>query len=350
MGILRNFILIIFLSGCAKLNYLYEQGVGQISLQARAKDNKELLQNVRVSKDQKDKIKKIEELKQYFYNYWNKKQTRIYSQTTMLENKAVTYLVVASPYNEIKAVENCFPLMGCFPYLGFFNLTSAQSFAKEREGEDLVTWLRPVYAYSTLGYFNDTILSSFFHYTDYELAELIFHELFHTIFFVKNEVELNENLANYFAKQMVEEYFIQTKQLEYLKIKKKEEKEDKLLRQLVVSLTAQLQEHYQSLLPKNKEDSQAILNEFLDNQFYPTVTNKCHEYKISEKECFPLNKRWNNASFAAFLTYEKRADDIEGLQKKLGVDLKGLFNWIDQRYLSFQNQKEVEEFSEYLTM
>jgi predicted aminopeptidase len=350
MGILRSLFLIFFISGCAKLNYLYEQGVGQISLQAKAKDNKEVLQNVRIPKDQKEKIKRIEELKQYFYSYWNKKQTRIYTQTTMLENKAVTYLVVASPYNEIKAVENCFPLMGCFPYLGFFNLTSAQSFAKEREGENLVTWLRPVYAYSTLGYFNDTILSSFFHYTENELAELVFHELFHTIFFVKNEVELNENLANYFAKQMVEEYFIQTKQLEYLKIKQKEEKEDKILRQLVVNLTAQLQEHYQSLLPKTKEESQTILDEFLDHQFYPTIKKKCSESKIVNKECFPLNKRWNNASFAAFLTYEKRADDIEGLQKKLGVDLKGLFNWIDQRYLSFQNQNQVEEFSEYLTM
>jgi hypothetical protein len=104
------------------------------------------------------------------------------------------------------------------------------------------------------------------------------------------------------------------------------------------------------LVPKNKEESQAILNEFLDSQFYPAVSSKCHEFKINSKECFPLNKRWNNASFAAFLTYEKKADVIEGLQKKLGVDLKGLFNWIEQRYVSFQDQKEVEDFSEYLTM
>jgi len=80
----------------------------------------------------------------------------------MLENSAVTYLVVASPFNEIKAVETCFPVMGCFPYLGFFNLNSAKNFAKEKENENYVTWIRPVYAYSTLGYFTDTILSSFF--------------------------------------------------------------------------------------------------------------------------------------------------------------------------------------------
>ncbi len=350
MDFLKIFTIFLILSGCAKMDYLYEQGVGQISLQAKAKDNIDVLKNVRIPKDQKEKIKKIQELKKYFYTFWGKKQTPIYTQTTMLENKAVTYLVIASPYNEIKAVENCFPVMGCFPYLGFFNLVSAKNFAKEKEKENFVTWVRPVYAYSTLGYFNDTILSSFFHYSDYELAELIFHELFHTIFFVKNEVELNENLANYFAKQMLDQYFLTTNQLDYLKLQQKEEVEDRVLRQAIVNLTSELQEHYLKLVPQNKEESEAILNEFLDKKFYPTILNKCQQQNISPKNCYPLEKKWNNASFAAFLTYEKKAQDLEGLQRKLGLDLKGYFRWLDQKYASFQNQKEVEDFSQYLMM
>ena len=64
-----------------------------------------------------------------------------------------------------------------------------------------------MHAYSTLGYFNDHILSSFFYYNEHQLAEMIFHELFHTIFFVKNEVDLNENLAQYFAQQLTMEFF-----------------------------------------------------------------------------------------------------------------------------------------------
>jgi len=138
-------------ASCAKFNYLYEQGVGQISLLSRGKDNKELLNSVRVPKVQKERIKKIQELKTFFYRYWDKKETRIYTQTTMLKTKAVTYLVIAAPFNEVKASENCFPVMGCFPYLGFFNLDSAKAFAKEKEKEGMVTWTRPVYAYSTLG-------------------------------------------------------------------------------------------------------------------------------------------------------------------------------------------------------
>lgn len=336
------------LSGCAKFDYLYEQSVGQISLQSKARNNEEMLKNVRVPSEQKDKIRKIQSLKKYFYHYWGKKETAIYSQTTMLQNKAVTYLVVASPFNEIKAEETCFPLMGCFPYLGFFNLSSAKDFAKKKEEENFVTWVRPVYAYSTLGYFTDTILSSFFHYNDYELAELIFHELFHTIFFINNQVELNENLANYFAKQMLEEYFLKTNQLDYLHIQEKEEIEDRELRKMVVNLTTELQEHYQKLLPKTKEESSAILEEFLEKRFKPQILSKCQEINIPPKNCFPLERQWNNASFAAFLTYEKKSDDLEGLQKKLRLDLRGYYQFISKKYNDFKDQSEVTEFSKYL--
>lgn len=351
MGFLKNSLILLTMLGalgCAKFDYLYEQSVGQISLQSKARDNREMLKNVRVPSSQKQKIKKIEELKKYFYRYWAKKETRIYSQTTMLNNKAVSYLVIASPYYEIKAEETCFPLMGCFPYLGFFNMSSAKNFAKSKEQEGFVTWIRPVYAYSTLGYFTDTILSSFFHYSEYELAELIFHELFHTIFFVNSQVELNENLANYFAKEMLEEYFSNTNQLDYLRLQQKEEIEDKLLRKTVVGLTVELQEHYQKLLPRTRVDAEVILSEFLEKRFKPEILLKCQELNIPPKNCFPLEKQWNNASFAAFLTYEKKSDELSGLQKKLGLDLRGYYQWISKKYKDYQEQTEVTEFSKYL--
>jgi predicted aminopeptidase len=352
MDILKKVAPLIFVlalaSGCAKFNYLYEQGIGQMSLLSTGKDNKEMLKNVRVSKTQKEKIKKIEELKKYFYKYWGKKETKIYSQTTMLKNKAVTYLVIVSPYEEIKAMENCFPLMGCFPYLGFFNLSSAKAFAKEKEGESFVTWIRPVYAYSTLGYFTDTILSSFFEYDDYELAELIFHELFHTIFFVKNEVDLNENLAMYFSERMLEEYFISINQIDYAKFEQKKNEDHKKIKSLVVILANELQTMYKTLLPKTKEEGEAILSEFLEDRFKVEVMKKCQALDIQPKDCFPLERKWNNASFAAFLTYEKKSKSLESLQKKLGVDLKGYYNWIGQKYEEYLAQSGEEDFETFL--
>ena len=351
MDILKKITLIFCLfslSSCAKFNYLYEQSIGQITLLSRGRDNRELLKSVRVSKSHKEKIKKIEELKTFFYRYWNKKQTKIYSQTTMLQSKAVTYLVIASPYNEIKAIDNCFPVMGCFPYLGFFNAGSAKSFAKEQEASGYVTWTRPVYAYSTLGYFTDTILSSFFNYDDYELAELIFHELFHTVFFVKNQVDLNENLANYFAQNMLKDYFLSIHQEEYFLHQQKQEEDDKKLKKLVVNLVTELQELYKSLLPKSQEEAADILSEFMEDRFKVEVMKHCQELDIQPKNCFPLNRDWNNASFAAFLTYEKSSNDLASLQKKLGLDLKAYYNFIEKKYQDFQSQDDVQDFEKFL--
>lgn len=355
MDFLRKFffffsLAIVFICSatCAKFDYIYEQGIGQISLLSKGKDNQEILKSVRVPKSQKEKIRQIEFLKKYFYNYWQKKETKIYSQTTMLKNKAVTYLVVSSPADEIRAIETCFPLMGCFPYLGFFDLNSAKKFAKKEEKNGNVTWIRPVYAYSTLGYFTDTILSSFFEYNDYELAELIFHELFHTIFFVKNAVALNENLANYFSEKMLEEYFLSINAKEYLRSEQQKNASEKEIKDLVVLLASQLQEHYKALLPKSKNEAGEILDEFIEKKFKVEVMKKCQKLDVAPADCFPLEKKWNNASFAAFLTYEKKSNDLMSLQKKLGLDLKSYYNWINKKYESFSSQDEENDFDIYL--
>jgi predicted aminopeptidase len=348
MDILKIGLISILFSSCAKLDYLYEQSVGQISLMSRAKNNQEVMNNVQIPRDERAKIKKIEELKKYFYQYWGRKETAIYSKTSILNSKAVTYLVIASPYNEIKAEKTCFPLMGCFPYLGFFNHESAKKFALTKEEEGLITWIRPVYAYSTLGYFTDNILSSFFHYNDYELAELIFHELFHTIFFVKNEVDLNENLANYFSKEMLEGYFKSTHLEDYLKIHLKEDHEDKELSLLVVDLVAELDGLYKKTPLKTKEEAEIVLNTFLEKKFKIEILKKCQMLNIEPKNCQLLEKKWNNARFAAFMTYEKNSDEIEKLHKKVAPDLKSYFHYIEKKYEDYQTNDNGKDFSTYL--
>lgn len=199
--------LLITTSGCSKFGYLIDQGTGQAKILFGGEDNEDVLKDPKVSEKVKKKIRKIAEYKSYFYKYWDKKATDIYEETYFLKNKAVTYLVIASLHNIIKPKKECFLIMGCFPYIGFFDEKDAIDYVKELEREEWVMYICLVYAYSILGYFDDNILSSFFYYNDLDLAELIFHELFHIIFFVKDDIELNENMANYFGKQMSYLYF-----------------------------------------------------------------------------------------------------------------------------------------------
>ncbi len=333
---------IFLLSSCAKVGYVFEQGVGQFSLLMNGEDNADVLKDPKVKEEHKDKIRKIEKYKKYFYEYFERKSTDIYSETTMLEGDAVTYLVITSPFNKIEAQKECFLFVGCFPYLGFFKKESAKEYAKDQEEDGMVTYIRPVYAYSTLGNFEDKILSSFFHYDDIGLAELVFHELFHTIFFAKNEVDLNENLANYFGQEMVLDYFKMTESQIIDRKEKRQRNSD--LSQEIVNHAKALQELYKKSPPKSREEGERLLKEYIESVFKPSVKEKCSELGIEEKRCFALNRKWNNASLAAFLTYEKSMDKIHLLRSSKGLSLKEFFGYIEGEYEAYRNSTSKESF------
>lgn len=320
----------VFITSCAKVGYMIDQGTGQLKLQARARPNEEVLKDPRISAKNKQKIATALEAKEYFYKYFGKKETGIYTKTTLLDHEMVTTLVIVSPYNKIEAQKECFPLVGCFPYLGFFDPEDAREYAREKEQGGFVTYSRPVYAYSTLGHFEDTILSSFFHYSEEELVELIFHELFHTIFFVKDEVDLNENLANHFGEKL-RAHYLGWDEKKLAQEKRKDEQQEGLSK-LIVSEAAVLSKLYQAHPGASKEVLEAKLAEFLADRFNPKVKAYCEAQKIAPERCWPLKRKWNNASFAAFLTYEQKAQRISELQNELKLDLLGLYALLEKSY------------------
>lgn len=339
-------LILVMACGCAKLSYLTEQGIEQAKLQWSGKDNEILLKDPKVSEEVKRKIMLVGEYKKFFYYYFQEKASSIYSKTTILENKAVTYLVVASQHTKIEAHEFSFPFMGAFPYIGFFKLDSAKEFAKKLEKEEnLVTWIRPVYAYSTLGYLEDRILSSFFKYDDVELAELVFHELFHTIFFITDEVDLNENLANLYGRELLKEYFKDRPELKrYLANLEKEE----IVSQRVVDLIGILQTEFAKLggfITDQKSDE--LTERFVNEVFKPDLLSLCTKLELDPEDC-ELKEKWNQASFAAFLTYEEDQDFLEKLQTQQNLNLKEYFSWLKLEHKNFEKQEKFESFTDYL--
>ena len=182
---------LIFLCGsCAKTSYLYHQSVGQLKLLRSAKPNSEVLKDATISEVAKERIKKIQELKDFFYAFFSHPTSNIYSTVVFLEREAVTYLVIASPYDEVKAHEEWFPLMGDFPYLGFFSEEHAKEWAGKLEKEGLITYIRPVYAYSTLGYLKIPFII-LFHWNDWEWSTLFFMNFFTHLFIKMKWISTN---------------------------------------------------------------------------------------------------------------------------------------------------------------
>jgi predicted aminopeptidase len=339
-----RFLLLIFsisLSGCAKLSYMTKQGFGHLSLEWNSINNEDLLKDKEVDLEVKRKVRLILQYKRFYYDYFNKSQTNIYNETTFLENKAVTYLVILSKKNKIEAVVHNFPLVGSFPYKGFFSEKDAISFAKESEDDGYVSYTRPVYAYSTLDRtpFYDNILSSFFLYSDERLAELIFHELTHTIFFIDGEVSLNESLAEIVSEDLLIEYFKRSpKDSAFIE---KQSQMSEGLAELISNLSKELNQLYK----EKRLDPASILSNFLKDDFNIRVKNYCETNNM--RNCWPLKGIWNNARFAAFGTYEKQQNLLKEIKRQNNLDTRAFLKYLQEQYESF-NESDSDSFKLFL--
>ncbi|MBS0613619.1 MAG: aminopeptidase, partial [Proteobacteria bacterium] len=71
----------------------------------------------------------------------------------------------------------------------------AQGFADRLKRQGFDVTLGGVAAYSTLGHFDDPILSSMLGWSDVQLASIVFHELTHQLIYVRGDSDFNEALA-----------------------------------------------------------------------------------------------------------------------------------------------------------
>lgn len=333
---LKFFLIISCCTSCSHFSYLWQQGWGQLRIQNRSISLEEALASSQVTSEHRDKILKIKEYKTFFFDLFHEKERYIYNRVHFLKDEAVSYLVTASPVEKIEPLRHCFIIVGCFPYLGFFSKKQALKKQELLREKNYVTWLRPVYAYSTLGYFYDPILSSFFLFDDVVLAEIIFHELVHTIFFIKSETSFNENLANFIAQELVLIYpgFSAQQKKAY----QRQKKWNRALAQLINQKVQELQKRYQK-----EKSATAILDNFLQKDFFPAIKKLCANHR--RKTCAPLKQSWNNARFAAYLTYNRSQEVFHRVFARTQKDFILFLQEIKKQYQEHKKNKTQGRFT-----
>jgi len=203
-------VLILFslvLQAC-QLPYLATGAYEQVKILNSRKAVKKVITNKDVKPETKEKL----EFALLAQDYASKKGLNCkgnFKSFVQLNRPYVTYLVIASKKHELKAKTWWFPIVGSFPYKGYFSEQKAKKAALKLQKNDYDTFVRGVSAYSSLGWFKEPILSSMLHGSKYDLADTIFHECFHGTVFYKNDVEKNERLAVFFAHKILIEFLIE---------------------------------------------------------------------------------------------------------------------------------------------
>nr|MCU0650170.1 aminopeptidase [Gemmatimonadaceae bacterium] len=90
---------------------------------------------------------------------------------------------------------------------GFFDFKKAKRTAKQLADDGLDVRLGPASAFSTLGWFDDPLVSTTARLDSVSLANTVIHEITHSTFFAKGKVAFNETFATFVGGQGAIAYF-----------------------------------------------------------------------------------------------------------------------------------------------
>ena len=242
-----------------------------------------------------------------------------YTGYVELDRNYLAAVVSASAKDSFSRHEWHFPVVGAMPYKGFFNAGDARKERAKLEKKGLDVWVRPVDAFSTLGWFRDPLYSYMRDYSPDRLADLIIHELVHATVFVKGQVQFNEELAEFIGSEGARLYMetrYGTDSDEYREMIM-QEAETKIFIAFIQELAADLDALYTSTLGRDEKLNQKERIIFAAQERFDTEYESCFSSDRYRDFKLPVN----NAYLELYRLYHAEDNFFEDLHERSGRNL-----------------------------
>jgi predicted aminopeptidase len=229
-------------------------------------------------------------------------------------------VLTASPKNCICPVTWHYPVAGRVPYKGFFNFSQARQTAAEYTARGFDVNLRPSAAFSTLGWFNDPLLSTALTSDSIELAALVFHEIAHNTLWVKGATDFNESFAQWVAYRSTELFFYSRH--DTLKAVRAAGRwhDEQVLARYYGTLLDRLDSLYALRLPAEANDSgRATIARWSRDTLITGFGPLLRSYTVNVAVPRPIN----NAALIGVRLYRTNLDLFDDWDRSMGGDLQG---------------------------
>ena len=183
------------LTSCATVGFYAQAAHGQLSLLLARRDAAAVISDPATPPPVAARLRRVGELVRYAESALALTADGSYGSYVEVEGYPVWYVVAAGEFS-VQALPRCYPIIGCAIYRGYFSNRGARREAA-RLAADYEVHMAGAPAYSTLGWFADPVFSTFLHYDDAALADLIFHELAHRVAYVRDDSAFNESFASF---------------------------------------------------------------------------------------------------------------------------------------------------------
>lgn len=196
------------LSACSPLYVIraaYEEG----KILWRREPIADFIQNPELAPDTQEKLRLVLAVRDYARDALQFNVGGSYASYSYVDRPDLTYVVLAAPKTELRPYTWWFLIVGSVPYKGYFSKKDAEAEIERLKSEGYDTNLRTSAAFSTLGWFDDPLLSHLLNYDKVLLSELVFHELFHNTLYINGAGAFNESSANFAGHRAAIDFFRQ---------------------------------------------------------------------------------------------------------------------------------------------
>jgi predicted aminopeptidase len=187
--------LLAVVAGCQSLAYYTQAIGGHLKVTSKARPVADWLADPATPPELKARLETARRIREFASRSLKLPENASYLSYAELDRSYVVWNVFAAPQFSVEPKKECFPFTGCVSYRGFYKEDDAQRHADRLRAEGYDVYVGGVPAYSTLGWFDDPLLSTFIRYSDVQLARLVFHELAHQVVYTRDDTTFNESFA-----------------------------------------------------------------------------------------------------------------------------------------------------------
>jgi len=317
--------LVAVLSGC----YLVKQGRYLFLYALRAEEIDRVLAAPDTPAEVRRLLELVQDVRRFGFEEIGLAEDRNYTTYVGIRGDHLVDVVSATADDSFSRHTWWFPFFGSFPYKGFYERKDAERLARRLEKRSLDVIIRPVDAFSTLGFFRDPVYSFMKDYPVFEVASLVLHEETHATLFLKNQTQFNEELASFVGNEGALMY-LRRRYGEDSEVYRKtllEQHDDEAFTEFLEGVHAELQAVYASDLDRAHKlsEKQRVLDEARDR----FAREYDRRFRTERYRGF-AKARVNNAYLDLYATYTQDLDVFERLYEKCGRDLRLMMEQIKQ--------------------
>jgi predicted aminopeptidase len=202
-----------FTLGCSP-TYVLRAAFEQSKILLAREPIEEVLESSEISEETRLKLKIARDAR-VFANQMDLKVGGAFSDYVDVQREVLTWVVVGAKKDSFQLHSWWFPIVGSVPYKGFFDKDDAVKEAGSLERKGFETSVRGAETFSTLGWFDDPLLSTTLARSPVHIANTVIHESVHSTVWIKGSVSFNESLAHFVATEATIQFF-RTRPFEYL--------------------------------------------------------------------------------------------------------------------------------------